>query len=264
MKKKISGSAGVVLMLLFFTSSGLLFSQTEGTLSFSVTTTSTGGYTPEHLLAIWIENGSASFIKTKVRYSSNGNLDHLQTWVNKSGNNVVDAATGPTLTSHGTITFLWNGTNVAGTVVADGSYFVWLEMAWASSLTSGKTVNSFPFTKGTSAFHSTPANTTNFLSMALDWTPSGPTAVRGEMENEDIIVYPNPSSGLLNINFKNFEKECVVRIINETGQLVHLEKSSDIQAGIKTIDLTGLPAGIYYCTLRFPRKDLVFRIVLVR
>jgi flagellar hook assembly protein FlgD len=232
-------------------------------LSFSVTTTSTGGYSPGHLLAIWIENSTASFIKSKIRYSSPDNLDHMQTWVNKSNQNVVDAITGPTLTNHGTITFLWNGTDVAGNAVPDGLYSIWLEMAWASSFTTGKTVNSYPFTKGSTTFHSSPANTANFLSMAIDWTPAS-TPVEGVLENKDIIVYPNPSSGLININFKNPYGECVVEVMNGNGNVVYVEKISDVSAGIKTFDLSSLSDGIYFCRLRFPKEELIFSIILVK
>ncbi len=128
---KLLTNLRLVVLILFLVVSADLLSQTTGTLSFSVTTTSSGGFSPEHFLAIWIENNSGTFIKTKVRYTNSGDLDHMQTWVTKSGQNVVDAITGSTLTTHGTVTFLWNGTNVAGSVVPDGSYFVWLEMAWA-------------------------------------------------------------------------------------------------------------------------------------
>jgi hypothetical protein len=264
MKKVLSATAGVILLMVFLTFTGVTYAQTSGTFSFSVTTTSTGGYSPNHLLAIWIENGSASFVKTKIMYASVDNLDHMDTWVTRSGENVVDAVSGSTLSSHGTISFLWNGTDVSGALVQDGQYSTWLEMAWASSLTTGKTVNSFPFTKGASAFHYAPANTANFLSISLDWTPSVPTSIKGEMENQDIIVYPNPSNGLLNISFKHFEKECLIRVISEAGLISYIEKVTDVQAGTKSIDLTRLPYGTYYCTLHFPDRDLVFRVILVK
>jgi|WetSurMetagenome_2_1015567.scaffolds.fasta_scaffold04825_3 hypothetical protein len=260
MEKKLFRSVMVFLLLFFFATPDKLFSQTTGTFSFSVTTTSTGGYSPDHYLAIWIENSSTTFIKTKIRYTNTGDLDHMQTWVTKSGQSIVDAITGASLNSHGTISFLWNGTNTAGTQVPDGSYFVWLEMAWAPSLTTGKTVNSFPFTKGSTPFHSTPSNTANLLSIALDWTPLS-TGIEGTLEGKDINVYPNPSKGLLNIDFKHPERECMLQIVNELGQNVHNEKIPDLTAGIRTFDFSRLPAGLYYCTLHFPSKDVVFSII---
>jgi flagellar hook assembly protein FlgD len=259
LRKKLPG----LWILLFLAAPSALFSQTSGTLSFSVTTTSTGGFSPSHYLAIWIENSSTVFIKTKIRYTNPDDLDHMQTWVTKSGENVVDATTGATLNSHGTITFLWNGTNVAGTLVADGSYFVWLEMAWAASLTTGKTVNSFPFTKGAAEFHSTPANTANLSSIAIDWVPAT-TAVEGVLENKDITVYPNPSSGLVNIDFKDPHDECFVEIMNDDGKVVYNEKLTGVPAGLKTFNLSGNDNGIYFFRLRFSTNEIVFRVILLK
>lgn len=242
------------------------YCQTTGTFDFSVTTTSTGGFSPSHLLAIWIQNNnvsgsSAGFVKTKIKYCSNGNLDHLQTWVNSSGQDVTDATTGATLTSHGTITFLWNGTDVSGTLISDGTYYTWLEMAWAQDLTTGKTVNSYSFTKGPSLFQSSPANTANFLSLSLTWTPLT-TGIKGILENPDVKVYPNPTSGQLYIDFKHPEKECSVNIFNADGVIRFQKKISDLHSGPETFDLSLLPSGTYYCTLHFPGKDIVFTVIL--
>jgi len=248
---------------------GSLFSQTSGTFSFSVTTTSTGGYSPRHLLAIWIQNNNTSgsssgFVKTKIKYANNSNTNgHLQTWKASSGSNVVDAVTGSTLNTHGTVTFMWNGTDVTGTLVPDGEYYTWLEMAWDDPIPAGKTINSFPFTKGATLFTSTPANTTNFLDLSLTWTPLS-TGIEGSMENEDIILYPNPSSGMIKIDFKKSEDECLIQVFSETGLLVHNERILNLQAGTRSFDLTALPSGIYYCTLHLQHKDLVFRIILAK
>jgi hypothetical protein len=269
MRNYLFKSAGLLLICFAIASEGSLFSQTAGTFSFSVTTTSSGGYTPSHLLAIWIQNNNISgsstgFIKTKIKYANTSNTNgHLQTWSASSGKNVVDAITGSTLTSHGTVTFLWNGTNVAGTLVPDGVYYTWLEMAWDDDLVLGKTVDAFAFTKGPSYTISTPANTANFLNLSLVWTPST-TGIEGELENNDIVVYPNPSSGLLNVDFKYSLKMCTVDIINGTGRLVYNEKIFNLEPGPRIFDLTGLPAGIYYCTLHMPAKDLVFSIILTK
>lgn len=180
----------------------------------------------------------------------------------KFGGSLVDAVSGATLATHGTITFLWNGTDVSGTVVTDGSYYTWLEMAWASSLTTGKTVNSFQFTKGPAVFHSAPANTANLLSMALDWTPSSPTAIPGTIEYKELNIYPNPTSGILNLDFKLPQKDCQIRILNSAGVAIYTENVHEISMGIKTLDLTFLPAGVYYCILHYPHKDVIFNTLI--
>jgi hypothetical protein len=248
-------------------SSGKCFSQTAGTLSFSVLTAApTGDYFGDNLLVIWLEDNTGTFIKTKVKYTlDNGVLDHLTTWTGKSGQNVVDATTGATRNGNSTVTFLWNGTNVAGTVVADGIYKIWLEMAWGSSkvIGTGKTVDSYSFTKNTTTSHQAPADLTFFKSVAIDWTPLV-TGIEGTLETKDFNVYPNPSSGLLKIDFKQPAADCIVKIITNSGQVAYTERLTDIETGTRTLDLTSLNAGNYLCVLHFPGRDVVFSVILVK
>ena len=266
MKRSIHFPLVLVLILMFTAVTDKLFSQTSGTLSFSVTTTATSAnYGTNNLLAIWIEDNLSAFVKTKIKYASSGNYDHLATWTTASGQNVVDAITGPTRTAHRQVTFLWNATRVNGSVVTDGTYNVWLELAYdkLTAPNEGKAVNSYSFTKGPVATHLTPADLTNFQLVVLDWQPLA-TGIEGTLESKDFNVYPNPSSGFLKIDFKNPAKECLVKVMNEAGQIEYNEKISDIPAGIRTFDLTRLSSGIYYCTLHFPEKDIVFTIILVK
>jgi flagellar hook assembly protein FlgD len=272
MKKRLPLSASIILLFLLLTASGKLFSQTSGTLSFSVTTVAPAAatsYGTNNLLAIWIEDNSTAFIKTKIKYSSTGNYDHLGTWTAKSGQNTTDATTGATRTNYGVITFLWDAKNVNGAsngiLVPDGIYNIWLELAYdrLTVANEGKAVNSYSFTKGPAAVHLTPANVTNFSSVIIDWTPLI-TGVEGTLESKDFNVYPNPSTGLLKIDFKQPAADCSVKIINNTGQVVYTEELTDIQEGTRTLDLTSLNAGNYLCVLHFPGKDIVFSVILVK
>jgi hypothetical protein len=54
-----------ISLFLFIAGPVSIYGQTPGTFNFTVTTTSTGGYSPRHLIAIWIENSSAAFIRQK-------------------------------------------------------------------------------------------------------------------------------------------------------------------------------------------------------
>jgi len=77
----------------------IVFAQTPGTLTCTYTTTFTGGgWGTKNCLAAWIQTNSGTFIKTKFKYCSSGNLDHLATFTSKpSYNNYTDATTGITL-----------------------------------------------------------------------------------------------------------------------------------------------------------------------
>jgi hypothetical protein len=274
MMKNLRILSGYFLLVICLLTSGQLFSQTSGTLSFTVNTVAPAtatSYGTNNLLAIWIENSSAAFVKTKIQYGlkSNGNWDHLGTWVSKSNENVTDATTGATRTGYGTVTFLWDGKNVNGsqngTLVPDGIYFVWLEMAFdrLTAANEGKAVNSYSFTKGPVADHQTPADVANFKAVDLQWSPLA-TGVEGTLESKDFNVYPNPSTGLLKIDFKQAASDCIVQVINNSGQVAYSEKLTDIEEGTRTLNLSALKAGNYVCVLHFPGRDVVFNVLLVK
>lgn len=159
----------LMIFTVLLTNQGEALSQTSGTLSFTVTTTApSGSYGTENLFAAWIQGRDGNFVKTKLKYLS-GDYVHMEEWINSSLLNVVDAVTGPTRTEHGTLTYLWNGTDVDNALVSDGEYKAWVEMAWDNSLSTGKAVASYSFIKGESYFSSSPQDMTNFKSVKLEW-----------------------------------------------------------------------------------------------
>ena len=135
-----------------------------GTLSVSVTTVAPGGgYSPKNVVAIWIQTNTGVFVKSLLVYANARKAD-LSTWYPNSSGNTVNAVTGATQSSNGTRTCTWNGTDVAGNVVVDGTYLVCMNIA------DGRTAfASFSFTKGTSAVTLTPANVTNFTNISISW-----------------------------------------------------------------------------------------------
>jgi hypothetical protein len=242
--------------------SAIAKSQTSGTLTFSLTTTSSGGYSPRHLIAIWIESSTGTFIKTKLKQSSNGNLDHLSMWTTKSGQNVVDATTGATLSAHGTRTIVWDGTDASGKQVADGIYYVWVEMAWASSLTSGKTSTYFSFTKGATSVSLTPASTANFSGIKLDWVPKT-TGISKIDENQEVLLFPNPTKGVVNFEFGASHPKCNIQVFNTTGGKIF---ETDVQAGIKnkTIDLSKYSNGYYFINLQMNTRTMNYKVEKIK
>jgi len=135
-----------------------------GTLSVSVLTVSLGGqYSPKNVVAIWIETNAGVFVKSLLVYA-NARKSDLTTWYPNSGGNVVNATTGATQSSNTTRTCTWNGTDVGGAVVVDGTYKVCMNLA------DGKNAfSSFAFTKGTAAVTLSPANVTGFSSISINW-----------------------------------------------------------------------------------------------
>jgi hypothetical protein len=147
-----------------FTTSTPPPANSTGTLSVSVLTVAPGGgYKPKNCVAIWIETNAGIFVKSLLVYA-NAQKKDLTTWYPNSAGNVVNATTAATQSSHGTRTCTWNGTDVSGAVVLDGTYKLCM------NITDGSTVfSSFPFTKGLTAVTLTPANVAGFSNISISW-----------------------------------------------------------------------------------------------
>jgi hypothetical protein len=255
MKNKIAKNLSLLLLLL---AAFQVNAQTAGTLTFKFTSPlhASGNYRGDgkYLVAVWIEScspcttsgGTSTFVKTKLKYGSSGNYDHLATWTGKSGQNVVDATSGSTTASIFTQNIInWNGTNVAGTAVADGSYRVAIQETWGHG--SATATRYFPFTKGAAADNQSPTTDTNFTAISLVWMPTA-LAVENFSENPQVTIYPNPTNGVFNIDMKNEVKN--IKVINILGKIIYNENISASAIGTtKSIDLTDFANGIYFVNI---------------
>jgi hypothetical protein len=198
----------------------LLQAQTQGTLSFSFTQTAHTSYTgSKNVMAVWIQSSTGTFIQTRMRYAGGG----------------------ATLTSFGTRTLTWDGTDASGNIVADGTYKVTIESCWNHG-TSAKTTRSFTFTKGSAADVQTPADDANFTGIALAWNPSG--AGVNETANDIIVsIHPNPSSnGVFTVDF-NYAMR--VSALNLAGEEVYTEDIK-MNENSKIVNLSNMPNGVYF------------------
>ncbi len=138
-----------------------------GEMTFTVRTVPAGGnFAPKHVLAIWVED-SEGFIKTR-KAMANQRKQYLYTWKAASNYNVVDAITGPTLTSHQTHTVNWDFIDLDGNLVPDGEYTVWIE--FTDQHAQGP-VYSITFEKGPDAISLTPADETYFKDIEFEFVP---------------------------------------------------------------------------------------------
>lgn len=240
-----------------------VYAQTPGTLTFTFTEiakTPTYNGNSQHVLAVWIQTSAGAFVKTKLRYVGPGTDDHLPTWGSQascqfptsitSGTcNTVDGTTGATRAAWSTYTVSWDGKKGAtttGTLQADGVYKVAIQSTWNHGST-GTALTTYTFTKGAVVDHQTPANTTNFTGVTLNWQPSTTTGLdEATSQNPEITVYPNPTNGIFNVDFNNAQ---YIRVINTLGTLVYEEKINDITPGTKSIDLSNFANGIYMITV---------------
>jgi len=113
-----------------------LNAQTNGVLTVTTTTERTGlpgkNYAPRHCLAIWVEDSEGKFVKTLlVNAAKYRNM--LSRWASTTAAagsrfNSVDAVTGATNNTHGTRSCKWDGTDLKGNVMPDGTYKIVMEI----------------------------------------------------------------------------------------------------------------------------------------
>lgn len=101
---------------------------TDKNLELVFTTSSMGGeYSPNHVLAVWVETASGDFVRSlKVRAQQR--KTYLYTWKSASGSDLTDAITGATISKHTTHTINWNLQSNQQVDVANGDYQIKLEM----------------------------------------------------------------------------------------------------------------------------------------
>ena len=224
------------------------FGQTSGNLTFSYTPTSHTGYSgTKNVLAIWIQTSSGAFVKTKVRRVGNGTKDHLPTW----------AVNSATLSSFTTQNITWDGTDVNGNVVADGTYKVTIQSTWDHG-SGGTVTRSFTFTKGATADVQTPTADANFTNIALAWNPSA-AGVEETPGVEGVTVYPNPSAdGIFTVEF---DKATSIKVVDVLGNTLSEEKL-DATTDIKTVDLSTYSNGVYFIYVYEGNKSGKYKVVV--
>lgn len=92
---------------------------------------------------------------------------------------------------------------------------------------------------------------------------SDATAINETGFENSLIIYPNPGSGLFNLDFTNVrQKEMDIRISNISGQTVFTKTFYNPQGIIITIDLTQEPVGLYFIQMNFGERFVVKKIII--
>ena len=246
-----------------YTNQSRTFTFTE--LAHSAATTYNGN--AQHDLAVWIEQGTGTagtFIVTKFRYVGSGTKDHLPTWAVKAGGaatnattacNILTATTGATLSAWQTNkAVIWDGKNAAGTLVADGNYQFVVQSTWDHGA-AGTVTRYFPFVKGPGAANPTFTADANFT--AITATLANPEfSIKPE-----VTIYPNPTNGIFNIDFKNDVNS--IRVVDILGKVVYSEKIASASADTtKRIDLSNLNNGLYIVSVTNDNGTSNYKVIL--
>lgn len=272
--KKVLFLVVLAVTICFSTS---LKAQTTGTMSFTFTNPkhTSGNYVSDgrYVLAVWIEScttcgagttvGTSTYVSTKIINwggSSSNTGDHLPTWVSKSGLSSTNASTGATQTIFTARTVTWNGTNAAGsTLLADGNYRVCIQQTWGHGAST--VTRYFPFVKGPNVYNNTTdvAADANFTGISLSWTPT--LANENFSKGPEVVVYPNPSKGVFNLDLKSQIKN--ITVVNTLGAIIYeenIETSSTITT--KTVDLSNYTNGVYFINVSDDNGSSSYKVVL--
>ncbi len=239
-----------VIFLAFF-SSALFGQATAGTVDISVTSKPNDvDYSPRHVLAIWIEDGSGDFVQT-LKLDADNRKQYLYTWNTKSSGNTTDAITGSTLSSHKTHDVSWDCTNNSGTLVDDGDYSVRVE--YTSEHAQGP-LTTIAFTKTVDEFTFQPSDETYFVDMDLVYTPESTTGIEEKDLSYHLSVYPVPVTDQLHIEmFVPADQKSSIKIYQSDMKLVKIMNDSELVSGEHSFiwDLSNeggakVPAGTYF------------------
>jgi hypothetical protein len=276
----------LLFISLLFCFSAFLQAQTSGLMTFNFTTVQQGTKSKQ-VMAVWIENTTGTFIKTNLLYlSSDSTDDHVPQFSLKSGatgtatqgtgavkdattGNTINAITGATRSATttpkawGAYSVSWDGKTGATTpvLVPDGSYKIWVEMAWNDNPDQHDFINTgYSFTKGAAIATTNPANAGPLSAMTLTWTPSGLSL--DSVYKTKVALYPNPSNGILNVVYNDIPVN-KIEVVNILGQVVKTIKLDPSRSQIsESIDLSGDANGLYIINVSTNETSSSYKVVL--
>ncbi len=252
----------VLLLAVCFSIS--LNAQTAGTLSFTINQTSHASTFDgtKRCLAIWIEYNSTgttwTYVKSLLVRGKNTPNGHLPTWNTAAAGSTTGLTTTSTLASMASTTVTWDGKNASSVLQPDGNYRVAVQETWDHG-TAGTATKYITFTKGPTNVSQTPAADANFTGMSLTWNAT--LAVDTFGSKPDALVYPNPTKGIVNIDFKNEIKN--IRVVNLLGEeVLNTVVDPALNETSKRIDLSNLANGVYIILLSNDKGTSNFKVDL--
>ncbi|GGG27463.1 T9SS type A sorting domain-containing protein [Hymenobacter glacieicola] len=95
-------------------------------------------------------------------------------------------------------------------------------------------------------------------------TPRPAPAARPVSEEKALLVYPNPSTGIVHVAINGFEgRKVELRVLNVIGTLMYREVLSELNdRETRTLDLTKFANGLYYVRLESENASEMRKLVI--
>ena len=99
-------------------------------------------------------------------------------------------------------------------------------------------------------------NITNDTSFVAVFAASGSSALQEVESTREFVVYPNPISGFVTVEFEALQEHSLLRIADLGGRVI---KTFDLSAGTESVrlDLRDLPSGVYTLMIGNTTKKLI-------
>ncbi|SMB95110.1 hypothetical protein SAMN00120144_1866 [Hymenobacter roseosalivarius DSM 11622] len=95
--------------------------------------------------------------------------------------------------------------------------------------------------------------------------PASPTASsRPTADEKNVLVYPNPSTGIVHIDINGFNgRKTELRILNVIGSVIYRESLTELNGRFtKTLDLSRFASGLYYVKLESDNASEMRKLVI--
>lgn len=103
------------------------------------------------------------------------------------------------------------------------------------------------------------------LQSSVPTAAAQPTAAsRPAADDKKLLVYPNPSTGIVHIDINGFEgRKTELRILNVIGSVIYRESLTELNERFtKTLDLSKFASGLYYVKLESDNASEMRKLVI--
>jgi hypothetical protein len=88
------------------------------------------------------------------------------------------------------------------------------------------------------------------------------TGIEANALSDNVKIYPNPTTGMINIELNRVGSNCNVIITNIIGASIYETTLENPDGTIKTIDLSKYPNGIYFVGLKTQQSELRTKVII--